>query len=174
MARRDRLPPPGDERRSARAAALACVARRELSTAQLRQRLATRGFAPEIVDETIERLVAEGAIDDGRAARALARTEARKHRGPARIRRTLERAGVPRDQVRETVAELLGDVPEHEAVTRAFDRKRRQRALDLSDPADLRRMRGYLLRQGFSASAVGDLLTRLRRRGAIGRSDEET
>jgi regulatory protein len=173
MVRRDKPPSPGDERRSARAAALACVARRELSTAQLRQRLGARGFTPGIVDETIDRLVLEGAVDDGRAARALARTEARKHRGPARIRQALERAGVTRDRAREAVAELFADASESDAIERAIERRWRQRGLNPSDPADLRRVRGYLLRQGFSASAVGEVLIRLRRRRAAGGSEPE-
>jgi regulatory protein len=173
MIRRDRPPPANRDDRGAYSAALAWIARRELSTVQLRVRLAERGFPSDAIDATIDRLVASGALDDSRAARALARTEARKHRGPARIRQALEQAGVGREAAREALAELLADTPEREGLERAYARRWRHRPLDLSEPADVRRARAYLARQGFSASAIGDFLQRFRRRRAGGRSDEQ-
>lgn len=175
MARHDRRAPEADRDglQAAYAAALTCIGRRELSTVQLRARLGARGFASDAIDAALDRLVSEGALDDGRAARALARTEARKHRGPLRIRQTVERAGVSREQARDVMSELLAEAPEHEALERAFARKRRQRALNLSVPADFRRAHAYLVRQGFSASAIGDFLGRQRRRDAGKGPDEE-
>jgi hypothetical protein len=81
---------------------------------------------------------------------------------------------MPRALVREAIAEVMTDVPEPEAVARAFNLRRRQRGLDLSKPADFQRARAYLLRQGFSEAAVGDFLRPLRRRLAETRADDET
>ncbi|GIT67830.1 MAG: hypothetical protein Ct9H300mP25_13020 [Acidobacteriota bacterium] len=64
---------------------LALLGRRELTSTQLRDRLARKGFAPEAVNDTIQRLTEEGALDDRRTAGIYARQAALiKHRGPRR------------------------------------------------------------------------------------------
>ena len=45
------------------------LGRRELSEAQVRQRLARREHDPEAIDEAVARLIDERAIDDNRVAR---------------------------------------------------------------------------------------------------------
>ena len=68
--------------------ALKMLARRELSEAQVRQRLARRGHDPESIDAAVARLKGERAIDDARVAEAIARTEtAAKRRGRLRVSR---------------------------------------------------------------------------------------
>ena len=57
-------------------AALRMLARRELSEAQVRQRLARRGESQESIDEAIARLKSDRSIDDERVAGAIARTQA--------------------------------------------------------------------------------------------------
>src|SRR5689334_253145 len=76
-------------------AALRLLARRELSEAQVRQRLARRGYAEADVDEAIGKLKEERAIDDARVAEAIARTETSlKRRGRLRVKRQIQSAGV--------------------------------------------------------------------------------
>src|SRR5687767_4575439 len=85
---------------------LAALGRRELTERQLRGRLLRRGCEPEAVDAALARLTRERALDDGRAALAFARTEARiKRRGPLRIQRSLEQMGLDRQQAREATAQ---------------------------------------------------------------------
>ena len=55
-------------------AALRMLARRELSEAQVRQRLARKEHPAEEIDAAIDRLRADRAIDDSRVAEAIART----------------------------------------------------------------------------------------------------
>ena len=75
-------------------AALKLLARRELSEAQVRQRLARRGHDPDAIEEAVARLKEERAIDDARVAEAIARTETSvKRRGIVRVRRQIENAG---------------------------------------------------------------------------------
>ena len=84
-------------RDSARVAALKMLARRELSEAQIRQRLQRRGHALDEIDSAIERLKSERAIDDARVAGAIARTETSlKRRGRLRVAQELARAGIAR------------------------------------------------------------------------------
>ncbi len=167
MARRRSPPASGDPSRSAYATALGLVARRELSAAQVRERLEARGFSSEAIQAALDRLESNGAIDDRRTAHAIARTEVRQSRGPSRVRRVLEQAGVSRDLVRDALQEAFANTSERDAIDRALARRYRRRLVDLTNPAEIRRMRGYLLRQGFSASAITDVLAR-RRRGPRG------
>src|ERR1700730_9502564 len=69
---------------------LKMLGRRELSEAQVRQRLARKGHEPDAVDAAIERLRAERAIDDVRVAEAIAHAETTVHRrGKLRVRREI-------------------------------------------------------------------------------------
>ena len=68
--------------------ALKMLARRELSEAQIRQRLQRREHDPDAIDAAVHRLREERAIDDARVAGSIARTEtAIKRRGRLRVRR---------------------------------------------------------------------------------------
>jgi regulatory protein len=71
------------------------LARRELSEAQIRQRLAKRGESRESIDEAVDRLKAERSIDDERVAGAIARTHATgRNRGRRRVLQQIEAAGI--------------------------------------------------------------------------------
>ena len=71
------------------------LGRRELSEAQVRQRLARKGHEPDAVDAAVDRLRAERAIDDARVAEAIAHTETTvRRRGKLRVRRQIEQAGI--------------------------------------------------------------------------------
>jgi regulatory protein len=144
---------------SVRAAALQLLTRRDYTAAELRKKLAAREYDHEAIDQAMQRLVAEGLIDDRRVAAAHVRTAAGvKHRGRLRIRRELEERGVDRAVARELVSELS---PEDEAA--AIDRfLTRQRLPERPSPAERRRVFQQLLRRGFPADAIASAL---RRRG---------
>src|SRR5436190_11517250 len=91
--------------------ALRMLARRELSEAQVRQRLARRGHEDDAIDEAVVRLKAERAIDDARVAEAIARTEtAVKRRGKLRVRRQIESAGVSSAEARRAVTDAFQEI----------------------------------------------------------------
>src|SRR5262245_1864617 len=93
---------------SARVAALRMLARRELSEAQIRQRLARRGYEEADIDAAVERLKAERAIDDARVAGAIARSEtALKRRGKRRISRKIAQAGIAPAVARRAIEDTL-------------------------------------------------------------------
>ena len=130
---------------------LAALGRRELTERQLRARLARRGCAAEEVDAAILRLKREQVLDDRRAARAFARTEARvKRRGPLRIQRALETMGIDRQTAREATDEGFEERPVHDALDAALQRKLRG---PISDDRHAQRLVAYLVRQGFELSA---------------------
>ncbi len=85
------------------------LGRRELSEAQIRQRLARRGHDPEAIDAAVARLLEERAIDDARVAGAIARTETGiRKRGRLRVRRKIESAGISPATARRAVDEVFG------------------------------------------------------------------
>ena len=133
---------------------LRMLARRELSEAQVRQRLTRKQFEPDEIDAAVERLQTDRALDDRRTALACARTEAHvKRRGRQRVLRRVESLGIDRDIARTAVAEVFADVDEDAAIENAIDR--RLRGSDGRPTADdLRRVKQYLLRQGFDAGPV--------------------
>jgi regulatory protein len=138
---------------------LAALTRRELTERQLRLRMVRRGCDPAGVDDAIDRLRRERLLDDRRAARAYARTEARvKHRGPLRIRRSLEAMGIDRTEAREAVDEGFEDRPVEQALDAALDRRLRG---TIADDRHAHRLVGYLVRQGFD---LGDAIAAVRRR----------
>ncbi len=140
---------------------LRLLARRELTTAQLRARLMRRGLEPDDVDAALARLRADGALDDRRAARAYASAAVRiKGRGPLRVRRELDALGLDEDTVRAAVDEAFEDADEATLLDRAIDRRLRG---PIRDQGHLRRLHQYLVRLGFGPAAALAALRRRRR-----------
>jgi regulatory protein len=139
---------------SAYTTALRMLARRELSTSQVRDRLRQRGFTREVIDDAVSRLTANGTLDDARVARAVARTRAHvKRQGRQRVARELALLGIP-DQIAEAaLSDVFGDLGEAALLEQALERRLRGR-ISLSDPAARRRIVAALVRQGFAPGAV--------------------
>src|SRR5438270_368653 len=90
---------------------LKMLARRELSEAQVRQRLARRGHDEDAIDQAVARLKSERAIDDARVAAAIARTETSiKRRGKLRVSRQIASAGIARAVARQAVDEVFEEI----------------------------------------------------------------
>jgi regulatory protein len=135
------------------AAAVRLLAGRELSAAQLRQRLKRRQYPEEDIEAVIDRLRTSRALDDSRVARAYARTAAAvKARGRARVLREIEALGIDRTTAREAIAEVFGELDEEGLLARALDRKLRGRRI--KDAAEFRRLYQFLMRQGFEPGKI--------------------
>jgi regulatory protein len=142
---------------------LTWLSRRELSTRQLRDRLARRDLAREEIDRTIEKLTADGTLDDRRVALAAARTDATvRRRGRRRVVQHLQQLGIDRDAAEAAIGEVFGDLDESALLDQAIDRGLRGRAIDALDRKDFARIVRRLVGQGFEPGAV---YARLRRKG---------
>jgi regulatory protein len=147
--------------------ALKLLARRELSVEALRTRLEDRGYPDAEISAAIDHLLETGALDDGRMARAYARTAATvKGRGRLRIERELLALGIDRRIAGEAIGEVFGDLDERSLIAKALQKKLRGRK-KITDTAERARLYQYLLRQGFSPAGVAHAL-----RG-LGSRDEE-
>lgn len=143
---------------AARTAALLLLGRRELSTLQLRDRLRRKGFSDSVIDQALADLRSTGALDDSRAARARARHDlvVRRH-GRARVLRQVQALGVDGDTARDAVSAAFDDVDEAQMIEDALTRRLRRGPFP-TDPAAVRRLYGWLLRQGFDSEKVKQAL----------------
>ena len=143
---------------------LKMLGRRELSETQIRQRLARKEHDPEAIDEAVERLRAERAIDDVRVAEAIARTETSiRRRGRLRVRLQIERAGIAKAIARRAVDEVFGALDPEAHIEAALDKRLRGRA-EIADDREFQRLYRYLTAQGFESEQVMKALNGHRRR----------
>ncbi len=137
-------------------AGLRVLARREVSTAQLRERLSRRGYDPRATEAAIERLLAERALDDHRTAVAFARTAAHvRGLGRTRVLRELAQLGIDPEIVRTTLAAVFDEIDEATVLTGVIDRKLRGTK---PGPRALERLRQTLVRRGFATDAIREAL----------------
>lgn len=146
--------PHGGTVEQAKDACLRLLAVRARSRAELCQRLAAKGFAPEIAESALHRLAEVGLVDD--AAFAEQWVNARhtySGKGRQALARELRRKGVaPSD-----AAAALAAVSDDDERVRAADlvrRKLRTMPRDLERDKALRRLVGMLARRGYSQSTA--------------------
>jgi regulatory protein len=160
MAWRSQKAPPDPSPAAATTAALLLLGRRELSSHQLRVRLRRKGFPDSAIDEALARLQASGALDDGRAAAAKARHDLVIHRhGRSRVLRQVQAMGVDGETARGAVAAAFDDVNEDQLLEDALSRRLRGAPFP-SERSAIRRLQGWLLRQGFDGDKVRQILRR--------------
>jgi regulatory protein len=143
--------------------ALRQLARRELSEAQIRQRLSRRGFTSDDIDSALTRLRENGSVDDARVATAIARSQLSiKKRGERRVRREIEAAGISSALAERAVAEVYGEVDADALLAAAIDRRLGTRRLD--DDREMARLYRYLVGQGFDSDKAMTALRARRKR----------
>jgi regulatory protein len=141
-------------------AALKMLSGRELSERQVRQRLGRRGYEDEAIDQAVERLKGAGSLDDERAARAMAHSEASlRKRGRLRVQRRLEAAGIAPAVAQRATREIFETV-DAEALLEAALQKRLRGRGQIADDREFERLYRYLIGQGFESDRVLPLLRR--------------
>ena len=142
------------------------LAQRELSEAQVRQRLARKGHEADAIDVAVARLREERAIDDERVAEAIARTQTSiRRRGKLRVRRQIENAGIAAPTARRAIDEVFANV-DADALLQASLAKRLRGRETIADDAEFRRLYRYLVGQGFDVDQVMKALTGRRHPGS--------
>ena len=150
---------------------LKMLGRRELSEAQVRQRLARKGHADEDVDAAIQRLTIERALDDARVANAIARTEITiKRHGRVRVRRQIESAGIAPALVKQAVDDAFGEVDDDALLQAALGRRLRGDR-SITDQREFQRLYRYLAAQGFESDRILKALTARRGRAVTDADD---
>jgi len=143
---------------------LKLAAGRELSEAQLRQRLARKGHAQQEIDAAVARLKEEHAIDDARVAETIARTEtSTRRRGKLRVRMQIERAGISTSTARKAVDDVFGELDADTLLEAALTRRMLGRER-IDDDKEFQRLYRYLLNQGFDGERVMSALQARRKK----------
>jgi regulatory protein len=141
---------------AARLAALRILAYRSLPSGEIARRLVRKGHLPAVAREAVLGLVEGGVINDEEFARHYVRTRAQRFRyGPGRLARDLRRLGIGEEAARKAVAGTLEQdgVDPRRLLAEAAARKLRT-LQDLDGPTRRRRLKTYLLRRGFAAADV--------------------
>ncbi|MBI1885114.1 MAG: RecX family transcriptional regulator [Chloroflexi bacterium] len=158
-----------DARQQALNSALRLLSYRPRSEAELRLRLARKGAAAALVDETLARLRSLGLLDDGAFARYW--VESRQQLSP-RGRRLLWRELTAKGVDRETVQEAVASLDDAEAAYRAGEKRARTlKALEF--PEFRRRLGDFLIRRGFDYDVVAEVTARLWREREEATSPDE-
>lgn len=139
--------------------ALRLLARRELSEAQVRQRLARRQHTTEDIDAAIGKLKEEELLDDQRVAEAIARSETSiRRRGKLRIKQQLARAGIAPATARRAIDVVFSDIDDDALLEAALFKRLRHGRL-IADEREFRRLYQYLISQGFEPDRALKILS---------------
>ena len=145
--------------------AIACLARREHSRAELAQKLAARFEADSgEIDTVLDELVAQGLQSDQRFAESWVRSKAARF-GSARLRHDLLAKGVAAELVEAVLAEAISgeESKEGDEAARAralWQHRFGQPATDVRERAKQAR---FLQGRGFSSAVIGGLLREVAR-----------
>ena len=140
------------------------LARRELSEAQVRQRLARKEHDADAIEAAVARLREERAIDDVRVAEAIARTEtAIRRRGKLRVRMQIERAGIAKAIATQAVDAVFDTIDDDEQIQASLRKRLRGRDA-IADDREFQRLYRYLAGQGFESDRIIKALSARRRR----------
>jgi len=138
--------------------ALKMLGRRELSEAQLRQRLLRRQHDPDVIEAALTRLKSDRSLDDERVAGAIARSETNlKKRGRYRVTRQIEAAGIAPSIAKRVVDETFAAIDGDDLLAQALGRRLRGRT-SIADDREFQRLYRYLVAQGFEPDRVLALL----------------
>ena len=139
--------------------ALRHLARRAFARVDLDRRLRRKGHPPEAVATALERLEAQGLLDDVAFARGYVETRAVRGRGPMRIQRDLGAMGVERTIVdRALESAWPASVPPEELARSLAAKRLKQLGKTLPRQALRRRLVQYLGRRGFGGSVAGKVV----------------
>ncbi|MDI3281431.1 MAG: regulatory protein RecX [Bacillota bacterium] len=142
--------------------AVRLLAIRARSSEELQERLQRKGCGAEMAAEVVERLRAQGYVDDVAFARQW--VEERCSARPSGVKRLwseLSRLGVPREVIASAVEEVLADPEGELALARRAVEQRWRRYQGLAPEERSRRVAGFLLRRGFTWETVEALLKEL-------------
>jgi regulatory protein len=144
-----------DEARRALGIALNMLSRRDHSEAEVRRRLAAKGFSHDTGDEVIAGLREVGYLNDRRFARAYAESAIRNGRGYGfRLRLDLSRRGIDEEIIADAMDEVGAEYDEITTLTGLMARKFAGFDPRQADDRLKRRVVGYFQRRGFSLAAI--------------------
>ncbi len=125
------------------------------ATKELTQRLTRKGFSPDIIARTLQRLAELKMIDDAGFARRFAEDRiAIGHKGKWRVRGELMKRGIGRQQIDAAIAEAPDEVAAAKEVAAKYLSRNRRLEPDVLR----RRLYALLARRGFSPDTIRQVI----------------
>ena len=150
---------PADTVESAKSDAYRLLARRPRTRKDVRTRLEQRGHPEEAVRITLNDLSELGYLDDRGFSREWCRQRMESRPLGARgLRRELVQKGVAPSIAEEVIEEIFA-IENESLIARRLVRARLKKGNEITSPKDIRRMRGFLVRRGFSPDTVNRALS---------------
>ena len=135
--------------------ALRLLNARDYTVARLREKLSVRGLDETDSEAALERMVAEGWVNDRRFAERFAESALASGRYYGiRLRQELRRRGVPQELVDEVLGRLLEEQDEAGDVRAIVERRFNGFSFATASDREKRRVVGYLQRRGLALSAI--------------------
>ena len=132
--------------------AVALLARRDHSAAELRKKLRDRGYLEHAIEPVLIDLGETRKLDDQRYGANVVAYRARRGQGPARIKNELRKSGLSDDQIAAAV-QTGEDAPDFVALAR--EARRRKFGADLpKDWKDRAKQARFLQYRGFSTDHI--------------------
>lgn len=134
------------------------LARRMYTTKEIRDKLAERGYIDRITQDIIATMERYGYLNDRTYAEEWIRSRIRmKPKGKFALRQELARKGIEKSIIEDALAQAFDESNEMDM---ALDLARRKvRSYSSDDPfAARRKLQGFLLRRGFDAETVRNVI----------------
>ena len=146
-----RAKPEEADDRTVLAAAYAMLARRPHSRAQVREKLERKGFAEELIEDSLKRLEELGYLDDEQIARRWAQVMLQERFwGIFKAEQRLQQRGIGRELARQAVDEAQKEFPQIDGARQDLAGRFSDRKTDIP----LAKVVSFLRSRGFSGEVV--------------------
>ncbi|WP_459963418.1 recombination regulator RecX [Nocardia sp. IFM 10818] len=147
-------PETGGTEAQAKEVCLRLLADRARSRSELADRLAARGFTPEVANRALDRLTEVGLIDDAAFAQQWVHSRhTYSGKGKKALAQELRRKGVAQEDAEEALSTITGD-DEQVRATELVRRKLRSMPRELDREKTIRRLVGMLARRGYGSATA--------------------
>jgi regulatory protein len=136
----------------AKAYAFRRLAMKNQPSAELRKKLAEKGFSDEITEKVVLECQSSGFLSDEEWLKQFISGQIRKAVGPHAIFQKLLQKGISRERAQKALAQHSDENAQKESI-HAFIQKR-SRGKDLSNPLERQKMVQALQRKGFPLSLI--------------------
>jgi regulatory protein len=151
---------PQGELQKAKAYAFLLLKFRQRSEKELYQRLKKKNFTGGIINQVIDLLKQLEFIDDSRFADAWIESRLKKHLGLLRIKAELSAKGIDEAVIESKIRQARQDYPEAQIVAEIAKSKfKKLKKLEILRAKQ--RIYGYLMRRGFPAQLITEVLSEL-------------
>jgi len=135
------------------------LARRSHSCLEMKEKLQTRGFSPEVVSSVLEELESKNYLNDRVFAMDWAKKAIEhKHLGPHALRMRLHLKGIDREIIEEILQKIYSETDEEQVAQRAIKKRLEDMRQGHQSSTLGRKLAGYLARKGFTPEVIEKVL----------------